>query len=284
MVQDLLRGAYLTTQDSTIDNQIAAYFDIVTEQSLSLQSQITDNWLEDNTPVNDHIANNPLTISLSGLSGELVYESPLDTTFAAYAKVNGFIQGKTSNSSFLQNKLNITTGNAINPYLKTEKLLPLASLYPPVDNVTQLAKNVVSYAESSVKRYVKIFKNLTNNTLKQTRLEKIYKSLALLRYSKEPLIVHTPYDTFTDMYIQSLILRQNNQNYITDVEISLKQLHFSNSQTTVVNSQNRSSCNFVQRETVENHGLVQGLSKTDGGNGNSDDSIFKLTAVYEDYK
>ena len=154
MVQNLLRGAYLTTQDTAIDNQVAAYFDIITEHSLSLQSQITDNWLEDNTPVNDHIANSPTVISLSGLSGELVYESPTDAIFEAYSKVNGFIQSRASNSSFLQNKLNITNPYSINPYIKTEKLLPLASLYPPVDNVTQLAKNAVQYVESSVKRFL----------------------------------------------------------------------------------------------------------------------------------
>ena len=108
--------------------------------------------------------------------------------------------------------------------------------------------------------------------------------MVLLRNSKEPLIVHTPFNTFRDMYIQSLILRQNNQKDITDIEISLKQLSFLNSQTTEANSQKRESCNFIQRDTVENHGIVQGISEVDGGGGMNITDVLKASVTYEVFK
>lgn len=260
MVKKLIKGAAVETQDNTTNAAVGVYFDIIQEHSLSLQSQITDNWMENNSVINDHIANQPIIISLRGISGELVYE-PSETS-GIVAQIRDFTKNKLGT-------------NAVN------KLSAITSLVPPVDNMTQLAKNAVSYTEASYKRYKKIVQRFTSAGRRQERLRKIYQDLNTLRETKTALYVQTPYSSFSDMYIQSLTLRQNELSYITDIEISLKQLYFLDSLTTSANEQTREKVNFLQRDEVENHGKTQGNTMgSEDGFGGDGNYLFKLSASY----
>ena len=236
MVVEQKQGAKVILSEPLYPNapQVALYFDIIQEHSINLQSQITDNWLENNTVVNDHIANSPLTITLRGLAGEVVFE-------------------QSSWVKNISNKFNQTIGaNASN------KLGAITSLLPPVDNITQLAKNAVNYVEASYKKYEGVVKRFRNQIDGQTKLQKIFLDLIKIRDSKEALSVETPFSSFESMYIQTITLRQDNQNHIADIEVTLKQLNFTQSQTTQLNQKNREECNFIQRSDVLNHGYVQG--------------------------
>lgn len=253
-------GATVEVQDKTKAYTLSVYFDVIEEHSISLQSQITDNWMENNSVVSDHIANQPITVTLRGLSGEVVY---IPSTSEGWL-------------NDLNNKIPLSVAQTFN------KLSPVAALIPPVSNLTQIAKNALTYVESSFKRYKKIIDNFKNPQLKQTRLRKIYQELSEIREGKLPLLVQTPYVALDNMYIQSLVLRQGNQNFITDIELTLKQVYFSETQTTTVNKENREKCNFVQREDVENHGITQGKDiGANGSGGNSDEGdsynlLFKI--------
>ena len=255
MVQELTAGATVEVQGDNQTYALALYFDIIEEHTISLQSQITDNWMENNTAIADHIANQPLTVSLRGISGELVY-------------VPSTSEGWLND---IKNKI---------PLNITEKLSPIASFYAPVSNVTQIAKNAISYVEASYKRYKKISDDFRNKTVKQQRLRKIYQDLSGIREAKMALLVQTPYATFDNMYIQFLVLRQGNQSNITDIELTLKQAYFTETQYTTANEENREKCNFIQRQEVENHGLTQGVNPDDLGNGmdngNSYNQLFKV--------
>lgn len=59
------------------DPRIALYFDTIEEHTLNIQNQITDNYIENNTSIQDHIAHAPITISMRGLIGEVVYKPPM---------------------------------------------------------------------------------------------------------------------------------------------------------------------------------------------------------------
>lgn len=243
MVQEILSGAVIKTQDEAINNKVAVYFDVIQEHSLSLQSQITDNWTENNSVINDHIANQPLVINLRGLSGELVYvpsttEGVLNTLYKTVNSVSG------------------DTG------IKSDKLTIISALIPPVDNITQMAKNIITYTEASAKRYKTIIQNFLNPAVKQSRLKEIYRNLNLLREAKTALIVSTPYDTFDNMYIQSLTLRQANQDYITDIELSLKQVNFTDTYTTGADEAVLAKYNQYQRAQESNKGKVQGVNSS----------------------
>lgn len=238
MVQDIFKGAIAKSQDD--DNKIAIYFDIIQEHSINLTSQITDNWMENNTVINDHIANQPLVINLRGLSGEVVY-TPSTT------------------KGILNDLYNAVNSRSKNTGVRTEKLGVIAQLIPPVDNITQAAKNVVSYVEASYKRYEKIITDFLSPSLKQTRLKNIYQKLSNAWEMKTAFIVETPYSTFDNMYIQSLVLRQDNQNYITDVEISLKQVNYTDTLTTQADEAVLAKYNGFQRAQESNKGKVQGI-------------------------
>lgn len=229
---------------STPDNFIGVYFDIIQSHSVSIQNQITDNYLENNTAVQDHIAHAPLTVTLSGISAEVVYESPRSVIDAVYKGVNKFIGKKFVHSLPKQG-------------LYTDKLIALSALYPPVDNVTQLAKNAVQYVESSVNRYKTIINNLTGKN-RETKLIKIYSDLIALRNGDVSLVVETPYATYENMYIQSISLSQGNQDYITDIQLTLKEVNFANTNVTKADENVLAKYTSYARANVENHGNMQG--------------------------
>lgn len=223
------------------------YFDVITEHSLNLNSQITDNWLENNTVINDHIANQPLTITLRGLKGELYY-----------------IPNEKDQNALLENAKQKTSTTTF------DKLSKLTSLYPPFDNLTQVAINVKDYVKSSANRYIGVVKqfftgnraNLSPNAQQQyeSEIRAIYERFNQMRELKAPFEVETPYATFKNMYIQSLALRQGNQLYVSDVEVTFKQVNFTDTLTTKADEKVLAQYNNWQRAEVENHGKVQSNS------------------------
>ena len=249
-------GAILTSAQNnpnTPENIISVYFDVMQEHSISLQNQITDNYIEDNTAIQDHIAQSPLVISLRGLSGEAVYKPPLQSLDWLYKETN----------TFIQNKFN--AGNPMaNTNLLTDKLTIIPALLPPVDNITQMAKNAIQYVESSVNRYKKIIEVQNfKNEYREPRLRQIYNDLATLRKTNTLLIVETPYQSFGDMVIQSLTLTQGNENHITDISLTLKQIKFATTNTTKPDTSRMQWYNAVARAQEANHGKAQGVDVDD---------------------
>ena len=68
-------GAVLAVQQDKPSKLTDYYFDIIKGHTISINNQITDYYLENNTAVQDHIAHAPIVITLSGISGEVVYTS-----------------------------------------------------------------------------------------------------------------------------------------------------------------------------------------------------------------
>ena len=242
MVQEVLTGGVSVSAQDTNNNKTGLYFDVVMEHSVSIQNQITDNYLENNTAIQDHIAKSPIVVSLRGLSGELVFTPPSKALTFLYDTVNAPLKTRFTNNR-----------------VATDKLTVIPALLPPVDNITQLAKNAVQYVEASVERYVKIVKNFTSQLQRQTRLKQIYNDLMALREANTLMVVETPYDIFFDMAIQSITLRQGNQNYITDIELTLKQINYAEVKTTKADSAVLAKYNEVARAEVENCGKAQGV-------------------------
>lgn len=252
-----LQGGVSVTAESSnavsdellMKSETRLYFDIINEHSVSIQNQITDNYIENNTAIQDHIAQSPIVISLRGLSGEVVYTPPVKALNWMYSEANTFIQK------------NFNAGNIMaNTNILTDKLTAIPALLPPVDNVTQMAKNAVQYVESSVNRYVKIFKNFTSDHDRQTRLEQIYNDLADLRAANVLMLVETPYAVFHDMAIQSITLRQGDLNYITDIELTLKQINYATTYTTKPDTSVMAKYNAIPRTEEANHGKAQGIT------------------------
>lgn len=240
-----LQGALATTaQADGLYNQLAFYFDIITEHSINIENNITDNYLENNTAIQDTIAHSPITMTLSGMVGELVYVP------------------STNNQRFLnqvyktlnQNK----DGDYYNNYVVTDKLSAIAQLYPPVDNVTQLAKNAIVYVEDTIDRYKKIYRNFKRNIKEKTRLEQVFKDLKDLRDLNTELIVTTPFGNFTNMYIQSINCSQGNENHVGNISVALKQLYFTDVLVTETDTNVLAKYEKAARAQVENCGKANG--------------------------
>lgn len=239
---DLLTGAVL--ESGTDDIPFVAYFDIIKEHTISFSNSITDYYLEDNTAVQDHISHAPLTITLSGLRGEL-----------AYTPSNADVLKQLKTASFVTTLRDTTL-----------KLRALNMFLPAVSNPMALARNVVKYVTGSVKRYYGIYKSITNknNALENfqgieisqtnTKLQNVCENLLMLSNYNIPLVIDTPYRTFEDMYIESVTLTQGEVNYVTDIQVTLKQLRFAEVETVAPDEKVMSQYTAYQNTVDENNG------------------------------
>lgn len=257
-------GALIQTEANSPSTNIALYFDTILTHSVNLESNITDNWLENSSVVNDCVALPPLTVTLEGLSGELIYSPSLYQDF-----IDQF--WNTTNTQLTAEYIK---GRGLE-YQITEKLSPISSLYPPLDNVTQTAINIKNAVIGNYNKYKAVYNRFkktnqnpggmavnTPNGIAQTRLQMVYENLSSLRISRSALTVITPYATFENMYIQSITLTQDNLNHITDMSVTLKQLSFSEVKTTKADPNTLAKFNQAARAETENLGKVQGQNKS----------------------
>lgn len=267
-------GAIIQKDANQPDTNIVLYFDTILSHSVQINSNITDNWLENGSVVNDCIGLPPLTVTLSGLSGELIYNPANYKDFMSefWSKTNAQLTEEFIRGQGLE-------------YAIVDKLSPISSLYPPLDNITQTALSIKNAVEANVNRYKTIYNNFKNNRnstspyvspngsasnlavntpngIAPTRLQMVYENLSSLRVAKTALTVMTPYATFENMYIQSLTLTQDNLNHITDISATLKQLTFSEVRTTKADGATLAKFNAAAKAEVENQGKVQGQNST----------------------
>lgn len=244
-------SAEITEDANKPDSNIIVYFDALTTHEVQLNDNITDNWLENMTVVNDSIAQLPIEITLSGISSELVYIPSMNKGWlkSLYTKINDDTLSKLSND-----------------YVITDKLTVIPELFPPLDNITQTAKNVITTVENNVKRYTKILDHFrkSKEDLNNTRLQEIYNSLVELKKickeTGEGLTVQTPYTTFENMFIKSIKLTQENKNHVSDISVTLKQINFTNVLYEDADENILSEFNLAARQQEEQHGKVQGKS------------------------
>ncbi len=248
-----IQGALVVSSANEPDNNIAVYFDIITEHSVSIQNQITDNWLENNSAVQDAISHSPITITLSGISGELVYV-PCTNDKRFLRSIYNAINAKIKGEPYV---------DKLKDYDMPNKLAVIPELLPPVDNVTQIARNLVSQVEDNIARYKKVVDNFILNKNDESRLQEIYRKLTILRDNNTSLVVETPFATFKSMYIQSISFNQGNENYSANISMTLKQLNFSDVVTTNVDTARLAEINASKQAEVENHGIVRGKTVND---------------------
>lgn len=246
----LLQGSISENAVILTDKNIGHWFSIIKEDTLSFQSQITDNYIENNTSIQDHIALNPEVITLRGYIGEVEFRPPV--TFTNYL-VNGKYDIYNNNDEY-------------NSFI-TEKLSPLTALLPPVDNVTQMAKNTVQYVESSFNRYKRIYNQiieLSKNKQKQvTESVQQYAAKNLRNMWKNRTLVEvvSPFGFYQDMAIQSVTLTQGDTTMQSELSVTLKQLNYAETNTTEPDTATLAWYNAIARTDEANHGKAQGVEE-----------------------
>ena len=213
-------------------------FDIDDEVSINLESDITDNYIEDNTSIQDHIVLKPVVISMRGFVGTFKYTP---------------------------NKLKSIVGKVTNTLSLVSLFLPKIEKLPErfktgfIGNQTQDAQfglDVGAYGFSSLNLF-KDFQDLFYLKSSQTRAFLFFEAL---RNSRALFSVQTPYKRYDNMAIQTLKpIQDGTTKDTTDFSITFKQLRFT--QTTTVQAANSAARRQAQVQSQVNKGIIKGIEK-----------------------
>lgn len=195
---------YLVAQEDI--NSEVYIFDTRGEEEAKLESDITDNWVEDNSSMQDHIGLKPMIITLSGYVGELTN------------KVDPDLQQ-------LEDKYQKTFENAPN--------LSISALNPFLPKLTTQAQYIVNRAEEVYGIYKKA--NQTVNRLEDrldgvavpdvTNQQKVWGKFYDLWKKRSLVTVYTPFGVYNSMAILSLNAKQDEESvYISEFSVTLKQV------------------------------------------------------------
>lgn len=193
----------------------ALLFNFEGEQSVTLSTDITDHYVEDNTVVQDQIAIKPIMVSTQGFVGELNDIAP-----AALIPVKAIAE-------------KLTAIGAYAPSLSTTALIAYTNafqLYQVGANVLNTAISTWSTINGSGGQSVINGSGISsqpNQTKQQIYFQQFYGYLN----SRTLFTLQTPWAIFQDMAIQSLRAVQDAETrVITDFEVTFKQIRFASTQ------------------------------------------------------
>lgn len=221
------------------------FFDYIEEETKTGQANITDNYVEANYAIQDHIALTPKTYRLKGYVGEMTYRSPDDFITSLTESFNK----KAKNSDTLKKLSQIySVGNALSPV---------------VSSYTQTAKNVINLVNDSYDRYNKIINNIKGNKNElENKKQNVCNSILFhLMDTRTPLNLEglrfertIGKDYKSQYFIQSVQSHQGDSRYMSDFEIILKELRTVESQTTKIDEKQLKEANAVQTTNTANNG------------------------------
>lgn len=177
-------------------------FDTRGEEEASLESEITDNWIEDNTTMQDHIGLKPLTVTLRGYVGELTNKLPdelknLDVGIpeklsASAPLVNPFMPQLTTQTQYILNRAEEVYGI----YKKANRTVDRLE-----DKLNNIATPQVSHQQEVFGKFYDLWKNRATFT------------------------IYTPFGARTSMAILSLNARQDeDSSYVSEFSVTFKEI------------------------------------------------------------
>lgn len=222
---------------TSINNQlkdIELLFDIIQSDSINIESDITDHYVENNTAVQDTMAIKPIELTLRGLVGEKVYEHSLMVT----DKISGAFS----------------------------KIAPIGALIPPISSYANVVVNASAYIESSVKRYIETFKNIKdifnkNKTPNQSKQYTVCQNLISLRDNRTFVTVTTPFGKFENMLILSANMEQGETKSLSELVVTVKQYKSVAVEMVKVDSKKYAGRLAEQKAMSEDLGKVQGAKQ-----------------------
>lgn len=208
------------------------YFDIERSTEIDLSSDITDHFVEDNTAVQDHIANKPKIVTLRFMQGELTY-NPFEITDLFEERV-------------------------------PEKLNIIALYTPELTDQAEQARNAINSAVENFNNNVIAVRDLWSLTENLNpgvnRQQQAYLYFSALWEQKILVSVETPYEFFDNMAIMNIRPNQGEKSrFISDFSITLKQINFVGTQTVAFDASLYQSRNQSQRAEEVDKGKAQGV-------------------------
>lgn len=248
-----LKGGVVMTADGW-SGSIAIFFDYIGEESNTAEASITDNWVESNYTLQDHIAIKPRIYRLKGFVGEVIFKQP--------SKWRKKLSDWANNHPILQETV--------------DRVKPINSLSGIVSNYTRLAINVADQIESSYNRYKQIYEAFKFGSPQQNlsnapayfefigRRQRAVSSI-LLNLLEQRIPVKITDLTFNDIeeikgrenrlyFLQSVSSRQGDNAFISDYEVTIKEFRIATSQITKVDNSKFAGDVATQKTVEANNG------------------------------
>ena len=210
-------------------------FSIENEHRIELSSTITDHYVEDNSPIQDHVALQPVKITLSGFVGELVYEGPsLATQLLLQANeklglIGNYVPGLTKG-----------TTQAIN-------------------NISTKVVGVVDYINSIVSTGLNLIDTFAKKSKAPSKQSRYLDSLNFLWQSKWMCTVSTPFTLYNNMIIENITAVQNAETkFWSDFTVTLKEIRFAQVQFTSLDPNKYQGRGIAQANSLVDNGKAQG--------------------------
>lgn len=173
-------------------------FDTRGEEEVNLESEITDNWVEDNTSAQDHIGLKPMVITLSGYVGEL--SNKVKPEEKAQARVENMLSGLSAFVPELTTSAQYVMNRAKEVYGIYEK-----------------ANRTVDRLEDFMEG-IPVPEEVSNQ-------QKVYGKLEQIWSNRRLVTVYTPFGAFNNMAIQSLNAKQDEDSaFISSFSVTFKQI------------------------------------------------------------
>lgn len=220
-------------------------FDIADDETIELDADITDHYVENGTAVQDHIALRPERVTVRGLVGEYKH----------------IVEGKQT-----------TLQKA------TKKLTTLASYLPPLsDAASAIYKGLqgknenasLSFLSGSLNNVTNtamdLFKAYRNVNIPQTEQQKAFIFFEALRNNRSLFTIQTPFRYYTDMAVESIRASQSGfSRDQSDFEVTFKKMRFVNVERNEIENSNQnqkdadvySSRLAKQKATITDDGLI----------------------------
>lgn len=247
----ILTGEVTLNEDKSTANakwaNLGILFDYIQDETSSVEAEITDNWVESNWSYQDHIAIKPRIYRVHGCVGEVIYEN-------IYKALEKYSEFKEAHPVFAKT---------------TEILSGISLMSGVVSNYTRAALNIVKQIESSYDRYKKIFDNFTKtNQIRGKRQAVLYEMLVYMMQQRLPVKITGfafgkenfpelhPYNKL--FFIQSVSARQGDNAYISDIELTIKEVRIATTKTTKVDKSKFGGFVASQKTEEATNGLAKG--------------------------
>lgn len=205
-------------------------FDIPLTENATYTANITDHYTEDNTAIQDHIALDPVRITLTGKVAELVYT-------------------KTQQLTFLSAVI--------------DRLAPLGVMSPQQQLQAQKAISTANQTLSAIDTLKKTFNNLSDvfsNEPSKNAQQTAFAKIEQMFLGRALISVETPWKTYTNMAIESFSADQDSESVMESTfTISFKQVRYIG---TTVNLGSLIGRIAAQKAPENNQGIQNGENKT----------------------
>lgn len=216
-------------------------FHVPEKEQVKMQNDVTDHYVDTNSPVQDHVARKPITITLNGFQGDYFYSvNKIEDTLAKVIPTLSLVK------QFLPRLPDSTKQRLVKKYqqvTQTQKT-PLA-----------LQNNGTEYTLNSIDLF-KLFQDLYKLKSPQTRafffLETLWRTNAVFT-------VETTWKRYNNMLITDITPIRDNNADITEFSVSFKQINFTAS--LVQNINNATGRTRQQFAKMANKGVDKGTKK-----------------------